>query len=347
MGADQGSKKAAAKKAVLLAADAVRVSAAYRLLHRGDGGRLPVVVCWDLEPDLRVLEPGADGQWTGFEELLSRTDALRARLAELTAVPASFSWFLRMDPQVADVWGSPSWGAEHYATALADLEAHGDELGLHTHTWRWHETPGTWVRDHDPAWEEHCLELGLETFETAFGRPCRAHRSGDRILTSRMLRRLAAGGVAVDLTVEPDTPPQGALEADEIVNGLSPDYRGVPLTPYRSNPDSFPAAEPASRADPLLIPLTAAPHGSDGAPRLLTPYMIPSLFARRLMRITRTVSPPVLAVAIRTDHTAIGAWDYIVRNLEHLARLPGVRFVTASAAAAETRSPGFEPTPTG
>lgn len=170
MGADHGLK-AAAKNAGLIAADAMRVSAVYRLLHRNDRGPLPVVVCWDMEPDLRVLEPGVPGQWAGFEELLARVAALRARLAKLTRAPTSFSWFLRMDPQIAEVWGSPGWVAEHYATALAGLEAHGDELGLHTHTWRWDAEPCTWVRDHDPAWEEHCLELGLETFEAAFGRP--------------------------------------------------------------------------------------------------------------------------------------------------------------------------------
>ena len=337
MGAHHGSK-AAAKKAVILAADAMRVSAAYRRLHRDNGGKLPVVVCWDLEPDLRVLEPGAADGWASFEELLPRVDALRARLAELTRAPTSFSWFLRMDPQVAEAWGSPSWVAEQYATELADLEAHGDELGLHTHTWRWHADPGTWVRDHDPAWEEHCLELGLRTFEAAFGRPCPAHRSGDRILTGEMLRRLGAERVAVDLTVEPDTPPQGALEPEESVTGLSPDFRGVPLTPYRSTPSAFPDADPASDSDPLLIPLTSAPRRSEGVPRLLTPYMIPSLFARRLLRITRRVSPPVLALAIRTDEGALRSWEYIGRNLEHLARVPGVRFATAGSVAAELRS---------
>ena len=66
--------------------------------------------------------------------------------------------------------------------------------------------------------------------------------------------------------------------------------------------------------------------------------MVPSLFARRLLRITRRVSPPVLAVALRTDQTAIGAWDHIGRNLEHLARVPGVQFVTAGAAAADLPS---------
>jgi len=324
--------KAAAKNAVILAADAVRVSAAYRLLHR-DRASLPVVVCCDVEPDPRVLVPGVAAPWAGFEELAPRMDALRVRLSKLTRAPASFSWFLRMDPQVADTWGSPGWAADHYADTFADLEAHGDELGLHTHTWRWHAEPGAWVRDHDPAWEEHCLELGLATFETAFGRSCRAHRGGDRLLTGGMLRGLGASRVAVDLTVEPDVPPLGPLAPEEMVNGLTPDYRGVPLTPYRSSPDAFPAADPASRSDPLLIPLTSAPRGKDGGPRLLTPYMIPSLFARRLLQITRAVSPPALAFAIRTDQEAIDAWDLIARNLEHLASLPGVRFVTAGAAA--------------
>lgn len=153
-----------------------------------------------------------------------------------------------------------------------------------------------------------------------------------------MLRRLGAGGVGVDLTIEPDQPPQGAFEPGEIVTGLTPDFRGVPRTPYRSSPDAFPSADPASRSDPLLIPLTTAPRRGDGAPRILTPYMIPSLFARRLLQITRKVSPPVLALAIRTDHGAIRSWDLIGRNLEHLARVPGVQFVTAGAAAAELRS---------
>jgi hypothetical protein len=315
----------------------MRVSAVIRLLHRGNGAKLPVVVCMDVEPDLRVLEPGGAGPWAAFEELLPLVEALRARLAKSTGAPASFSWFLRMDPQITEAWGSPGWAAEHYTTELADLEAHGDELGLHTHSWRWHAEPGTWVRDQDPDWEEHCLDLGLKTFETAFGRPCPAHRGGDRILTDRMLRRLGAGRVAVDLTVEPNTPPHGALEPGEIATGLSPDYRGVPLTPYRSNPDAFPAEDPASRADPLLIPLTSGPPGSDGNPRLLTPYVIPSLFALRLLRITRPASPPVLALALRTDQGAISAWDSIARNLEHLGHLPGVRFVTAGAAAADLR----------
>ena len=326
--------KAAAKKAAVVAAGALHLEAAYTRLHR-DGGPLPVVVCLDAEPDLRVVERGVAARWAGFEGLLPRVAALRERVFELTGSPASFSWFLRMDPQIADGWGSPDGAVEHYAPTLADLEGRGDELGVHMHTWRWDPGAGNWVRDHDPAWEEHCLDVSLRTFESVFGRPCPAHRAGDRLMTGGLLRRLGAGGVAVDLTVEPDTPPVGPLEPGELVTGLTPDYRGVPLTPYRSSPEAFPAPDAASRSKPLLIPLTSGPPDGNGGRKPLTPYLNPSLFARRVLHATRTTSPPVLAFSIRADQGALRAWDNIRRNLEHLAHLPGVRFVTAGAAGAE------------
>ena len=45
---------------------------------------------------------------------------------------------------------------------------------------------------------------------------------------------------------------------------------------------------------------------------------------RLLHRDNGTVSLPVLALALRTDHGAILGWDHIGRNLEHLARLPRI-----------------------
>src|SRR5207244_12056910 len=119
------------------------------------GAPLRVVLCWDVEPDGRMIERGAAGRWTGFEGLLPLIERMRERVASLTGAPAAFSWFLRMDPQVADTWGSPGWVAERYASELAALESRGDQLGLHTHTWRWQKRGGGWVRRS----EEHTSEL--------------------------------------------------------------------------------------------------------------------------------------------------------------------------------------------
>jgi hypothetical protein len=320
-------------------ADVLRVSGAYARLHPDDGAERPVVVCFDSEPDLRVVERGKAEPWGAFEQLLLRAGALRERLAELSGAPTSFSWLLRMDPQIADSWGSPGWATEYYASTLADVESQGDELGLHSHTWRWDDGAGTWVRDHDPAWEEHCIDVSLTTFEAAFGRPCPAHRAGDRLLTRAMLRRLEAGGVSADLTVEPGFAPMGELIPGEIVTGRTTDFRAAGRTPFRSTPDAFPAADPASRADPLFIPLTTGPIRADGVAKELNLYMVPSLFAHQLLRVTRMHAPPVLAFAIRTDPGALRAWPNIARNMEHLARLPGVRFTTAAEACGARRHP--------
>ena len=83
-----------------------------------------------------------------------------------------------------ELLASTDWVAERYASELAALESRGDQLGLHTHTWRWQKRVG-WVRDHDPAWEEHCAEVALQAFETAYGRPCEAHRGSGLKIVAR------------------------------------------------------------------------------------------------------------------------------------------------------------------
>src|SRR5213082_1128416 len=107
----------------------MRVPAICSRLHNGDVAHPLVVVCWDVEPDSRTPERGAADRWMSFERLVPRVEELRDRIADLTGAPASFSWFLRMDPQVAEACGSPSWVAERYADELAALESYGDQLG--------------------------------------------------------------------------------------------------------------------------------------------------------------------------------------------------------------------------
>jgi hypothetical protein len=308
-------------------------AAAARLL---DGTRrrteLPVVLGVDVEPDDRVFGRCDARRWSGFERFLERLPPLRERLAELTGAPAAATWFLRMDTQVAETWGSSRWVADAYGDALAGLTAHGDELGLHTHTWRWDSGARHWVADYrDEAWAEHCLATGLEAFASAFGRPCLAHRSGDHFLSPALLAGLEAAGVRVDLTIEPGWPPVSGLHDHELKVGSLPDYRRVPRTPYRSSPDAFPAPVPGKKDGTLLVPLFSPPA-------LRRRHRLPLApdgrhFASRLAFELLVAPPPVLAFVVRTD-AALDSWDRVARNLEHLARHQRVKFVTATAAAA-------------
>lgn len=268
-----------------------------------------------------------------FEAILPRIERLRERLENLTGAPASFSWLLRMDPQIEHVWGSADWAAEHYASDLAELSARGDELGLHTHTWRWHAAGGIWIRDHDPAWEEHATDTGLDAFEAAFARPCRIHRAGDRVLSPAILSCLESRNVAVDFTVEPDKPPLPRMSRKELATALTPDYRVAPRTPYRTSRELFPAEDPGGGSGPLLIPMACAPGRRPGERKPLHLLQVSGRFELRLLRTIRS-GPPVLVFALRTDARTLRPWDIVERNLDHLATQPGVRFVTGSSAAA-------------
>jgi hypothetical protein len=311
-----------------------RAGGVYRLLDRARRRtEAPVVLCIDVEPDTRVFDPRDPPSWLGFESFVERLPALRDQLARSTGAPVAFTWVLRMDPQVAETWGSPAWVAETYTDALAELVESGDELGLHTHTWRWAPEAGEWFADYDdPAWGEHCALTGLDAFEMSFGRACMAHRGGDQYLTGAMLSCLEARGVKVDLTVEPGLPPHGAPEG-ESARGMSPDYRGVPIEPYRSSPGRFPAPDPTSRADPLVLPLLSARRRRPPFRRWpLSAEFGFNHFAPRLALELARKPPPVLALAVRSDGALDHRWEPLTKNLDHLARHHRMRFITASAA---------------
>ena len=182
------------------------------------GSEVPVVLCIDVEPDPRQVDRREARPWLGFERLLELLPALRRRLSDATGAPAAFTWFLRMDPQVAETWDSAAWVAEAHGDALAELAADGDELGLHTHLWRWQREK--WISDHaDPTWAEHCVTTGLDAFELAFDRACGVHRGGDHFLSGQILSCLEDRGVKIDLTVEAGEPPEAPSEEHDYEPG--------------------------------------------------------------------------------------------------------------------------------
>jgi hypothetical protein len=299
-------------------------------------GETPVVLVIDVEPDPRVFDRAKPPPWTGFERFAERLPALRERLSEATGKPAAFTWGLRMDPQVAETYGRPDLVAEKYADVLAELTDAGDEFAVHTHVWRWDSEIAIWVNDfEDPVWAEHCLTMGLEAFETAFGRGCTAHRGGDHFLTGAMLPVLERHGVKVDLTVEPGLAPRGP-EKGETARGASPDYRGAPHRPYRANPDSFPAADPATRSGPVLLPLLSAPRMRPPFRRVPMYLLEPPIgFGRRLSVQLFRKPPPVIAFGVRSDITLLPElWEVFNENLEHLSQRRQISFMTASEAVA-------------
>src|SRR5882762_9278454 len=89
---------------------------------------VPVIFCVDVEPDDHVYDPLRPSAWKGFEVLAERLRDLRRRLTDMTGEPARFCWALRMDPQIEEAYGTPTWAADRYRSIFEEVLGEGDEL---------------------------------------------------------------------------------------------------------------------------------------------------------------------------------------------------------------------------
>jgi len=193
--------------------------------------RLPVLLCIDVEPEGRAIDPETPVDWDGFEQVYEYLAGLRPRFAAATGHPVHFSWFLRMDPQIERVYGSAAWVARRYPEILRELAAAGDELGLHCHPWRWDDGHRWWLSDFgDQRWVDHCVQTSFRAFRETFERPCRSFRFGDRWMNAETLALVERLGARFDLTVEPG---QKEVTIPEPFSGKLTDYTLAPRLPYR------------------------------------------------------------------------------------------------------------------
>jgi hypothetical protein len=310
---------------------------------------LPAVLCIDIEPDDREVDRRARPRWSGFEQLVPRVAELRDRLTEITGAAAHFQWGLRMDPQIADVWGAADWAAVEYENELRALLDAGDELGLHTHSWRWSYEFERWIADKTTPWVRHSAETALAAYKDTFGRACSAHRFGDRYLSDDLVDVLTKAEVTVDLTLEPGFAEARGVIDGELGIGMLPDTRFAPRHPYRPAADSFLSPDAERRDGPLLVPLTdvlvikpewsatANAHLPKGHTDVLSPIREPGHFRSMLERHFSDPRTVHVAMAVRSDDELAERWSDVVSNLEAVAArgaLHGLRFTTAPDAAA-------------
>ncbi len=293
-------------------------------------GRVPVLLCVDVEPDDHVFPPEDPSPWQGFELLTERIEALRDRLSSLTGEPARFNWAIRMDPQIAEGYGDPGFIVDRHRRFFEAVRGRGDALGVHPHAWRWDRGPGVWVADHaDPAWVDRCVEMSFGAYRSLFGELPGHHRFGARFVSERLLATVRRLGGRVDLTLEPGEPAAGPGERmGGVWTGVIPDYREVPRVPYRPDPADFRRPAPAGGGELWAVPLTSGrlllhprrilairrllrhpgrrPRrvGLDGQDRTLAmwrDWRTPAAFWDSAFGALRELERPYLAFAIRSD----------------------------------------------
>ena len=265
--------------------------------------QVPVTIVFDVEPDGLDIPRQERRRWTGFERAHEIVTELRPRLSDALGTPVRFGWCLRMDPQIADVYGSSTWVADTYGRELDGLRAEGDELALHPHALRWDAATDGWIIDNaNEAWVEDCVRSAFDAFAQAFGEPCRVNRFGDRHISDPLIALLRSLGVSVDMTLEPGRP--SAMTS--ALTAPIPDQRTIPRVPYQPDPADFRRASTTQSVDGLwMLPLASA----DPDPALPVWRRI----GRRLRHRGEPMHRPVLLWAPWPSEVL---WDIVARDVE-------------------------------
>ena len=287
--------------------------------------------------------------WSGLEDFLPRAERLRSAMAEISGHRARFTWYLRMDPQVADAHGRPDHVAVAYGEEIERLRRHGDTFGIHVHPVRQPVPAGEWVHDFaDGDWLAHCLDVGFDAYERALGVAPKRHRYGAGYINEALLDLLERRGVVLDNTVEPGSRPWQEQPLYPVESGIdatprtapTPDCTDVPRRAYRPSRRDFRRPGRGAEARSLVVlPLWSTrlePERSlwDQAvqawqERRLPPTrpMYPSVWEDEPDRfwdlVERDLSlraRPYLALALRTDAT--GTLDEVRARaiISHLPR---------------------------
>ena len=219
--------------------------------------RIPVIICIDVEPDEREIKRGVAKDWEGFEETFKFFSSLRPRLEEATGAPVRFSWLFRMDPQIEHAYGLASWVTKRYGEIIEQLELVGDELGLHTHAWRWDSGLHRWITDNaNQQWINHCVHTSFEAYRSTFGRPCLSFRFGDHWMNNETIDLLEYLGVKFEMTVEPGRKPRSGLMPREVYTGSLPDYSTAPTSPYKPSRQDFRKQSHSQERELWVIPMS-------------------------------------------------------------------------------------------
>jgi hypothetical protein len=307
--------------------------------------RIPVILSVDVEPDGFFIDRDKPIPWDGAEASFAFFQGLRQRVAGVTGSPARFSWFLRMDPQVEETYGSAAWAAANYASQLRECLAQGDEIGLHVHAYRWDDGRKTWVIDHgNPEWVARCIRVSFGAFREAFGRDCASLRMGDRWMSGEALALARSLGARFDLTLEPGKPTQPSYHLDKPYTGSLPDYRGVPAAPYHPSPSDYRRPDPDAREGLWMIPQSCAAVDALGPLRKLFSRLTgpgrlaapgsqtlnlerpPAFFRLQADTVLARLGNPHLAIVLRSDlFTRPKGVRNLQRNLDFLLSRPETR----------------------
>lgn len=166
-----------------------------------------VVIGCDADPDRRDLLDGVRASgltWRGLAEGIPLVkESLRGVLDSRGREPV-FTWLLRADEQMREVYGDYAAVASMYRSLLQGLEQTGDELGWHPHFWRLDPAAGNWFQEvKDVDWQVDMLRKAYAALATQLANGVKSVRMGWDYHNNRTYHTLEELGIAVDFSAVP------------------------------------------------------------------------------------------------------------------------------------------------
>ena len=221
--------------------------------------KIPVMMCIDVEPDGFFIDRNQPLPWKGYEGAYRYFSGLRSKLEEATDSPVHFNWFYRLDPQVAETYGSPEWPITNYPKFIDDFVKAGDEIGFHPHAYRWERKINNWIEDlGNQEWVNHCVEMGFDALKRALDRPCDSFRFGAYWTSTETVNLAEKLGAKYDLTIEPGFQLKKRDFYGKLYSAELPNYDHVPREPYHPAKIDFTKPDPKRSEGIWMIPMSTS-----------------------------------------------------------------------------------------
>lgn len=314
-------------------------------------------MCIDVEPDGLFIDRTKPLPWKGYEGAYEYFTELRPRLAQMTGVPVHYSWFYRLDPQVAETYGSPEWPIVHYPEYIEEFLRNGDEVGLHPHAYRWDKKNNNWIEDlGNQDWVNHSVEMGFDTYTKLFKRTCESFRFGAYWINSGTINLAEKLGAKFDLTVEPGFKMKERIYPKHYYSASLPNYDHCPRIPYRPSKLDFTKPDLNRNEGLWIIPLSTGKvsyqfgrletiYRKIFSPKDLEPRTVtlnlgrgPNGFRKVMNNLLENLERPFLTFVIRSDVCGPESLDpahgvNMKNNLEYVMSHPlAERFIFSTPA---------------
>lgn len=220
--------------------------------------KIPIITCFDVEPDPRVTEIGYYKPWVGYQNTFRFLSYLRKKLIQATSSMVHYSWFFRLDDQIAELFGSTHWPLQNYKKMIDESTKYEDEFGIRPFTYKWNPIFDDWVAIYDDLdFCNHCIHVSFETYRKFFGKKCASYRMGNRWTSNATIDFAERLGLQFDLTLEPG---RDSHSHDLLIGhftGSLPDFTYVPQTPYLPSKTDFQIPDPKRNDGLWMVPLSA------------------------------------------------------------------------------------------